>query len=623
MHQLPAMSQLPVTDQLPALAVAVPLLAAAVLSALNRLLRPRRRILDSAAIITAAAVAAMLATLVFRTFHGDQVYWFAGFRPAHGIAIGIDFAVGSLSAGLACLAALLVTAAMVFSWRYFEEISTYYHALMLTFLAGMIGFCLTGDIFDLFVWFEVMGVSAYALTAYRPEERGPIQGALNFAITNSVGAYLSLSGIAVIYGRTGALNMAQIGRAIAGHRPDGLVVVAFLLIITGLLIKSSIVPFHFWLADAHAVAPTPVCVLFSGVMVELGLYGIARVYWSVFGDGLGHRDVITHTFLALGLLTAVVGALFCFRERHLKRLLAFSTISHAGMFLAGFALLTPLGLAGAAVYVAGHGLLKAALFMCVGIVLHRLGSVNESWLHGRGRRLPATGVVFTVAALGLADLPPFATFLGKGWIEDTGAAHGMTWISIVLVISSALVGGAVLRVAGGVFYGLGDPPGEDPQMAREASEETSETERGKRRTPLSMIVPAAVLAAAAVVITLLPHLGPDVQGAAVRFQDQAAYDRTVLSGAHVAHPAAVSGPESTGITLADVLTGAGSAAGGLVLAFVALYWRRLPLLRRGFEPGTGLVQPIRRFQSGVINDYITWIVIGLACLGATLAFSIR
>ena len=138
-----------------------------------------------------------------------------------------------------------------------------------------------------------------------------------------------------------------------------------------------------------------------------------------------------------------------------------------------------------------------------------------------------------------------------------------------------------------------------------------------------MIVPAAVLAVAAVVITLLPHLGPDVQGAAVRFQDQAAYNRTVLSGAHVAHPAAVSGPESTGITLADVLTGAGSAAGGLVLAFVALYWRRLPLLRRGFEPGTGLVQPIRRFQSGVINDYVTWIVIGLACLGATLAFSIR
>ena len=300
---------------------------------------------------------------------------------------------------------------------------------MLIFLAGMTGFCLTGDIFDMFVWFELMGVAAYALTAYRPEERGPIQGALNFAISNSVGAYLSLSGIALIYGRTGALNMAQIGRYIDRHPPDGLVVVAFLLIISGLLIKSAIVPFHFWLPDAHAVAPTPVCVLFSGVMVELGLYGIARVYWSMFGQALGHRAAISHVFLALGVLTAVVGALFCFRERHIKRLLAFSTISHAGMFLAGIALLTPLGLAGTAVYVAGHGLVKAALFLCTGIILHRLGSVNETWLHGRGRRLRVTGVVFTLAGLGLADLPPFATFLGKGWIDDSAAAHGLPWVT--------------------------------------------------------------------------------------------------------------------------------------------------------------------------------------------------
>ena len=145
----------------------------------------------------------------------------------------------------------------------------------------MAGFCLTGDIFDLFVWFELMGVSAYALTAYRPEERGPVQGALNFAITNSIGAYLSLSGIGLIYGRTGALNMAQIGRDITRHRPDGLVVVAFVLILMGLLIKSAIVPFRFWLADAHAVAPTPVCVLFSGVDAGGGeLFG-----W--FGGG-GH-----------------------------------------------------------------------------------------------------------------------------------------------------------------------------------------------------------------------------------------------------------------------------------------------------------------------------------------------
>jgi multicomponent Na+:H+ antiporter subunit D len=610
-------------NQLPALAVALPLIVAAAISALNPLLGHRRRLLDATAIATSAVVTAILMVLMVQTAHGDVIYWFAGFKPSHDIAIGIDFSAGPLSTGLACLAALLVTVAMTFSWHYFEQVATHYHALMLTFLAGMAGFCLTGDIFDLFVWFELMGVSAYALTAYRPEERGPIQGALNFAITNSVGAYLSLSGIGVIYARTGALNMAQIGRDIGRHRPDGLIVVAFVLIIAGLLIKGAIVPFHFWLADAHAVAPTPVCVLFSGVMVELGLYGIARVYWSMFGQALGHRSTITSTFLALGLLTAAVGALFCFRERHLKRLLAFSTISHAGMFLTGVALLTPLGLAGAAVYVAGHALVKAALFLCAGIVLHRLGSVNETSLHGRGRRLRATGVVFTLAALGLSDVPPFATFLGKGWTEDSAATRGMTWIIVIFVASSVLVGGAVLRVAGGVFYGLGDPPGEDPQMAQEASEETSETDEGKQRTPLTMIVPAAALVVVAIGITFAPHLGSTVEAAAVRFQDQAAYSTTVLSGAHVAHPAAIAPAEGTGITVTAIATGAGSTVGAVVLAFLGLYWRRLPVLRRGFEPGRGLTRPIERFQSGVVNDYVTWVVIGLACLGGALAFSIR
>jgi multicomponent Na+:H+ antiporter subunit D len=610
-------------DQLLALAVVVPLLTAAAVSAARPLLGGRRRVLDAVAIGAAASVAVMLVIIMVRSAGGDQVYWFGGFRPARGIAIGIDFEAGPLSAGLAGLAAVLVTAAMTFSWRYFQRVATYYHALMLIFPAGMTGFCLTGDIFDLFVWFELMGVAAYALTAYRPEERGPLQGALNFAITNSVGAYLSLSGIALIYGRTGALNMAQIGAYIGRHPPGGLVVVAFLLIISGLLIKSAIVPFHFWLADAHAVAPTPVCVLFSGVMVELGLYGIARVYWSMFGQALGHRVAISHVFLALGVLTAVVGALFCFRERHIKRLLAFSTISHAGMFLAGIALFTPLGLAGAAVYVAGHGLVKAALFLCTGIVLHRLGSVNETWLHGRGRHLRATGVVFTLAALGLADLPPFATFLGKGYIDESAWAHGLPWVTGVFIACSILAGGAVLRVAGGVFYGLGDAPSEDSQMAKMAAEETSETDSGRQRTPLTMIVPPAVLVGCAAVIGLITRLGPAVQAAAIRFEDQAGYNATVLAGAHIAHPAALAAAESTSITVSGVLAGTGSAIGALVLAFLALYWRRLPLLRRGYEPGAGLTAPIQRFQSGVINDYVTWIVLGLAAIGGALALIIR
>src|SRR5206468_7577813 len=136
-----------------------------------------------------------------------------------------------------------------------DEVHALYHAILLVFCAAMVGFCLSGDLFNMFVLFELMGVAAYGLTAYHNEERGPIQGSINFAITNSVGGFFILFGIALLYGRTRALNLTELGRLLAGTSRDGLAVAALTLLLVGFLVKAAAVPFHFWLADAHAVAP--------------------------------------------------------------------------------------------------------------------------------------------------------------------------------------------------------------------------------------------------------------------------------------------------------------------------------------------------------------------------------
>jgi multicomponent Na+:H+ antiporter subunit D len=277
-----------------------------------------------------------------------------------------------------------MTASVVFSWRYFDETGPLYHVLLLVFLGAVEGFALSGDLFNLFVFLELMTVPAIALTGYG-EEPGPLQGALNFGIVNSFGAFFLLFGIALLYGRTGALNLAQIGRALDRGRVDGLVLVAFLLVTAGFLVKAGLVPFHFWLSDAYAVAPIPVCVVLSGVMSDLGLHAIARIYWPSF-SGVFAADAgsLRAILVGAGVLTALVGGTMAFFQRDLKRLLAFVTIGHVGIFLAGIGLLTARALAGTTLYVLADGFVKGGLFLAVGILLRRARDGDELRLRGKG-----------------------------------------------------------------------------------------------------------------------------------------------------------------------------------------------------------------------------------------------
>ena len=606
--------------------IAVPVIVCCVLVAAGP--RLPRRATDTLATATAAGVTGLAGWLLAATRHGRVVTWSGGWRPVHGLSVGIPLIAGPLNAGLVLIASSLVTCALLYSWEYVESVSGRYHALMLLFLAGMDAFAMSGDVFDMFVFFELMGAAAYALTGMKIEDPTAVQGGLIFGVINSFGAYLSLFGIGILYSRTGQLGLPQLGAALRHHQPGVLIIASFVLIVTGFCVKAAMVPFHFWTADVEAVAPTPVCVLFSGVMVELGVYGVARVYWVVFSPAIPHGD-IRQAFVVFGALTAAVGAIMCFAQRHLKRLLAYSTIAHVGLFLMGFATLDPDGTAGAALYVAGHAGIKSALFLLVGILLARYGNVDEHRLYGRARRDRLVAALYFTAGFGLAALPPFGLALGKSVAEGAVPAAGYAWAPALFVLVSAATGGAVLRAGARVFLGLGSRPGRAVQPgyadatageeAGDAAETTGAEERetpGLSRVPVTMILPVGILLAGALAAGVLPGSGQAFGDAAQRFTDAAGYISQALfhGSAAALHPEPAVAWTASGVGL-DVLSAA-LAAG---FAGLGLYARRLPpALRRAGRPARPVIGTLRRVHSGHVGDYVAWLLLGVAGLAALI-----
>jgi multicomponent Na+:H+ antiporter subunit D len=579
------------------LPVLLPLVLAALLLASEKLLP--MALIEVAAIVAAAATAIIAAWLAVQSMDGPLVYWFGGWLPHHDVAIGIAFVVDPAGAATASFAALLFAASFVFGWRYFEGVEARYHILMLAFLAGVEGLCLTGDLFNFFVFFELMSVAAFAVTAYKLEASS-IEGALNFTVMNMIGSFSLLGGVALLYGATGALNLAQIGRALAASDDVALIETAFVLIFAGLFIKAAIVPFHFWLADAHAVAPTPVCVIFSGIMAPVALFGAGRIYWTAFAAVAPIARSAGAPLLDFGVATALIGGCGCYMQRHIKRLLAFSTVSHMGVMLAGFSLLSAPATSGFFIYLVGHGLIKGALFMIAGIVMSTHNDIDELNLRGQARDLPLAGLAFFVGGVLLAGLPLGLMADGRSLID--AGLDGARPAPLALTIASALTGAAVLRSGGRVFLGWGPEPGPE--------ETTSSKAEGEKRRPSRMlVVPAFALIALGVALNW-PLIDDFGLKAAARFIDQNGYAAAVLNGAAAPAPGLPAAPR------AGPLMGWLGVALALALAGFELSAHMLPRrLHRALKLAAWpIAKLLDTVHSGHVGDYAMWATLGLAML---------
>jgi multicomponent Na+:H+ antiporter subunit D len=597
------------------LLVVAPLLAAALVAGVGRWV-PR-----SAADVFAAAVAvgslAGSSYLLFAHSSDRVVVWVGGYSPEGRTSVGIGLVADRAADTLVVVAAALVSAAVIYSWSYVEDVHAGEHALMLVFLAGMTGFAFAADLFNAFVWFELMSVAAFAMTGLRVEEPRSVHGALTFGAMTAWAATVSLLGISLVYALSGELNLALIGNALHQQGPSRTVDVACALVMTGYLVKAAAVPWHFWTADAEAVAPAPVCALLSGSMVALGVYGMARAWWTMFAPVVS-EDAMRVTLLALGCLTAVIGALMCTTQRHIKRLLAYSTISHVGVMLIAVGLLGEEGLAAAGLYAVGHACVKGSLFLGTGVLLNRFESVDEHSLYGRGVDMPLTRLAFLLGAIALVGFPACGVWLGKSALEHATTAETQTWLTaaifVVLLTVSVCTGGSVLRMTARVFWGAGPPP----RDAGEAEEEEPETGSVLSRAPLRMVGPAWALLLVGLTLGLIPGLPTAAERGAAAFTDVTGFSEALLSPGHAQPPPMPTAPspwtaQSVGFGVLATLLAAGLAAAWLWGAALAERWQR---------PRAVLARPVRtlhRMHSGHLGDYVAWAMLGAAVVGLAIA----
>jgi multicomponent Na+:H+ antiporter subunit D len=460
----------------------------------------------------------------------------------------------------------------------------------------MAGFCLTGDLFNLFVFFELMAVSAFGLAAYHTRSRGALRGALNFAITNSIGAFLVLIGVALLYGRTGALNLAQIGQQLSatGH-VDRLTIVALSLLMVGFLIKAAVVPFHFWLIDTASSAPLPVVIVLAGALDTLGVYAVARIYWTVFATPLSAQQHVVQTLLiSIGAISAVVGAAVALVLHEPDRTLPFVMVSHTGILLIGVGCLTAPGLAGAGIYAVGDGTVKAALFIGVALLGLRSSIDAEDAPVSSPARHRGGLVLVTVGGLATAGLPLFATALGKAAIGDAAATAGYPWVTPVLVVAAALSAAAVLEIA---WTARRVPVPSGPSA-------------GAARGPWVSAFGAGLALLAASSAALAARRWATT--AASRFVDTTGYQQRVLRGVVLS----VRSVPAIGLSTPAALLELGAVLAAVVVT--AAVNSDLKGRARSFGPSL-IRSALRRLHDGSIGDSATWVTVGAATTAAVLA----
>ncbi|MCW4048736.1 MAG: proton-conducting transporter membrane subunit, partial [Candidatus Bathyarchaeota archaeon] len=331
----------------------------------------------------------------------------------------------------------------IYSISYMEHETrlTEFYTLVTFMMAGMLGIVMSGDLFTLFIFWELMGLSSYVLVSFLKQNWGPIEAGFKYLIMSATAGAFLLMSIALIYGMTGTLNFAVLASSIRGATLTPWTIVVFATLIVGFGVKSAIVPLHTWLPDAHPEAPSPISALLSGIVIETGLYAMIRVLYVLFDP-----SVFKLPMSLIALVTMTLGNIMALRQNDLKRLLAYSSIAQIGYMIIGVSTGLTYGLLGTFLHVFNHSIMKGMAFLAVGSIVHETGTRDINELKGIGRMMPYTTLSVIVAFLGLGGVPGTSGFISKFILFSASLGAGVSILAIAGVLNSALSMAYYLRV---------------------------------------------------------------------------------------------------------------------------------------------------------------------------------
>ncbi len=468
-----------ISPHLPVLLIIAPLMAAP----LCIFLRP----VQGATWVVATAVSWFCLyasiSLLIQVFEGGTIsYFLGGWAAPWGIEYRIDLLNGFVLVIVAVIGAIVVPYARTSVLREVSERRIYlFYTMFCLNLSGLLGIAITGDAFNLFVFLEISSLSGYALISLGRDRRA-LTATYRYVVMGTVGATFYVIAIGLLYMMTGTLNMADLAERIPEVANTRTVHAALAFATVGVGLKLAMFPLHTWLPNAYTYAPSAVTAFLASTATKVAVYVLIRIYFTLFGgaeifETLPVREVLIGLAI-IGMFAASFVAIF---QENVKRLLAYSSIAQVGYMVLGIGFATATGLTGSMIHLFNHALMKCALFLAMGCVFYRLGSVMINDFAGLGKRMPLTMAAFVVGGLSLIGVPATVGFVSKWYLIQAALEKGWWPIAVLIVLSSLLAVIYIWRVIEVAYF---RPVPEGAEAVGEA--------------PVSLLVPTWIMALASV-----------------------------------------------------------------------------------------------------------------------------